>query len=519
MQKARFSRSRFLGARAGVLVGAATLALTGTLAGATASSNGTAAPNALASLVAAVPKLLDGTVPQVVASATRLGAIDPSTPLTLIAPLTLDHQRQLDQYVQAEYTPGSPTFHQFLSPSGFASYFGATTAHIGAVVATLRQLGFSVAAPAANHLFVEFTGPASLVEQTFSTVIERLRLPQAVASLTATRTSFTANVTDLTLPASLSRLISGVIGLNSLDLPQDNLALPTAAARTEEAALLPTLPTVPETGLDGGSAPCAAAIAGLGYTAPQLAKAYNFNGLYAQGLLGQGMTASLVEFSDYHDSNVETVQRCYGDLDTQVARLNIDGGNGDLPGPAEAEDMADIGTMLEMLPQLAKLNVYVAPLTATAEYDLYNAFVTSDTSPVLSSSWGNCEENDSQSGARLFNTVAEEAAAQGQQIFEAAGDSGAVDCRGTPPPTGDSISVMTEAASPYVTGVGGTDLGQRAALGLGHNEDTWNDAGAGGGGQSTYWTMPSWQAALPSATHAAGRHRRRLRCPPGDALS
>jgi kumamolisin len=513
MHTSRSGRRRSSGARAGVLVGAATLALTGSLAAAaitTADSAGTA-PSPVAALVATVPKLLTATVPDVVASATRLGAIDPTEPLTLIAPLTLDHQRQLDQYVQAEYTPGSPTFHQFLTPSGFASYFGATTAHLNAVTATLRHLGFTVAAPAANHLFVEFSGPASLVEQTFSTVIDRLRLPQTAAALTTAATNavtqlttFTANVTDLTIPASLSRLISGLVGLNSLDLPHDNLALPTTAALAKETTLVPTLPTLPETGLDGGSAPCPAAIAGLGYTAPQLAQAYNFNGLYAQGYLGQGMTASLVEFADYHDSNVETVQRCYGDLGTQVQRMNVDGGNGDPAGPAETEDMADIGTMLEMLPQLARLNVYVAPVTATAEYDLYNAFVTSDTSPVLSSSWGNCEENDSQSGARLFNTVAEEAAAQGQQIFEAAGDSGAVDCRGTPPPTGDSISVMTEAASPYVTGVGGTDLGQRTALGLGHDEVTWNDAGAGGGGQSSYWTMPAWQAALPSALHAAG---------------
>ena len=216
------------------------------------------------------------------------------------------------------------------------------------------------------------------------------------------------------------------------------------------------------------------------------------------------MTASLVEFSDYHDANVDTFQRCYGDKATNVTRVDVDGGNGAAPGPAEAEDMADIGTMLEMLPKLANLDVYVAPVTNTAEYDLYNAFASSDNSPVLSSSWGNCEENDSQSGERLFNVIAEEAAAQGQQIFDAAGDSGAVDCRGTPPPTGDSISVEAEAASPYVTGVGGTDLGQRSALGLGHVEDTWNDAGAGGGGQSAYWSMPSWQAAVPSVVHAPG---------------
>jgi kumamolisin len=472
--------------------GAVTLALSGlatsAILEAPASTAGATNP-----LAAAVPKLLANTIPSVISTATRLGAVAPSTAMTVIAPLALSHTNQLNSYVQAEYTAGSPTYHQFLNPTGFANYFGATTARVNAVTHALDALGFTVAPVAANRLYVKFTGPAALIEQTFSTVIDRLRLPGALST-------FTANITNLTLPASLSNLVTGLIGLNSLDTPHDNLAFPTAAVRAQEQ----TLPTLPETGLDGGSAPCLAAIAGAGYTAPQLAKAYNFNGLYAQGFLGQGMTASLVEFSDYHDSNVDTMQRCYGDKSTNVNRLVVDGGNGGVPGAAEAEDMADITTMLEMLPDLANLDVYVAPITATAEIDLYSAFVNNDNSPVLSSSWGNCEENESQSSARLFNIVAEEAAAQGQQIFDAAGDSGAVDCRGTPPPTGDSISVEAEAASPFITGVGGTDLGQRSALGLGHDEDTWNSDGAGGGGQSTYWTMPSWQAALPSAVHAPG---------------
>ncbi len=173
--------------------------------------------------------------------------------------------------------------------------------------------------------------------------------------------------------------------------------------------------------------------------------------------------------------------------------------------------MADITTLLEMVPKLSHLYVYEAPITGgaavlrtgDAEIDLYNAFVTDDAAPVLSSSWGNCEEFQSQAYNDLFATVAEEAAAQGQQIFDAAGDSGAVDCRGSATPTGGSISVEQEAAVPWITGVGGTDLGVESTVaGSGvHDEDTWNDAGAGGGGQSSAWTMPSWQASYLAAAH------------------
>jgi hypothetical protein len=447
----------------------------------------------------AVPaaELLSGTVPAAAEKAANLGAVSPHTALTLVAPLTLSKQAELNAFVQGEYTKGSSNYHEFLTPSTFAAEFGASEAQIKAATQYLTSQGLSVAPVAANHLYLEFSGSVGRIDGTFHTSIDRFKAATG-------DTTFTANDTNITLPQGLGDLVSGVVGMNSLAVPHSMIEPPTKSALALDNARAATTPPAPEQGVDGGTTPCAADIAGAGYTAPQLAEAYNFNGLYGDGYLGQGMTASLAEYDDFHSSNVATVQSCFGDTATTVNRVLVDGGSGGPPGAGEAEDMADITTMLEMLPKLSKLDVYVGPVTNTAEFDLWNEFVTRDDSPVLSSSWGNCEEDDSQSYAGLLNSIAEEAAAQGQQIFEAAGDSGAVDCRGTPFPTGDSISVMTEAASPFVTGVGGTDLGYKSTTGLGHDEDTWNDAGAGGGGQSTYWTMPSWQAALPSAVAAPG---------------
>jgi hypothetical protein len=190
--------------------------------------------------------------------------------------------------------------------------------------------------------------------------------------------------------------------------------------------------------------------------------------------------------------------------------------------------MADIGTLLEMDPKLAHLYVYEAPITGgaalldqgPAEIDLYNAYVSDDKSPVLSSSWGVCEELQSQAYNQLFAVIAEEAAAQGQQIFNASGDSGAVDCRGAAPPTLGSISVEQESAVPWVTGVGGTDLGALSTTsGSGvHDEATWNDGGAGGGGQSIEWTMPNWQAAYLQARHLKPAGARDSCAAPGGQL-
>jgi hypothetical protein len=468
---------------------------------AVASSTGSAAPTTQPGGL--VTRLLNS-VPALVDHALNLGAINPQRRLSVVVPLALPNEAALHRRVTAEYTPGSPDYHRFIDPAEFAQQYGAPPQQVGLVTQTLRNLGLDVSLPTANRLYVTASGPATLLERVFDTSINLFRLPTGL--------NFFANTHDISLPASLVGAVTGVIGL-------DNAARPYPQVDTVKAipAVQPRPSGIGPIAQDGGASPCAAAVAGVGYTAPQLARAYNFNGLYKNGFLGQGMTAALVEFDDYHDSNVGGFESCYR-LHIPVRRHVIDGGTGGQPRGDEAEDMADIGTMLQMLPKLKRLDVYVAPITNLGEIDLYNRFVADHADPVLSSSWGNCEEVLSAADNRLFALITEEAAAQGQQIFQAAGDSGAVDCRGYPTPTEGSVSAMQEAAVPWVTAVGGTDLGQNTANGISltRDEATWNDSGAGGGGVSTLWTMPAWQRALPSARTAPGHTGKPCGAPKGE---
>ncbi len=460
------------------------------------------APNPPTTAVAhPIGTLLD-TVPKLVRSARDLGALDPLRTLHVLLPLALPSQPALDAYAEAVYDPHSAQFHRFLTPEEFGQRFGARPEVVGSVTRALRHLGLRVHAPAPNRLFVEASGPVALVQRAFGT---------ALHTFTLGGRTFFANVSDITLPDALVGSVTGVVGLDDLHRPAPKVrsvgrAHPTAAS-----------PSIGPIGQKGGVTPCPAAVAGVGYTAPQLATAYNFNGLYGKGFLGQGMSAALVEFDDYHDSNVQAVESCYR-LHIPVTRRLVAGGSGGPPAAGEVEDMADITTMLEMLPKLAHLYVYVAPITGVGELQLYSRVVTDNVAPIISSSWGNCEDLNSEADNRLYAAITEEAAAQGQQIFDASGDAGAVDCSGLfPAPTGGSISVEQEAAVPWVTGVGGTNLGERTANGLPgpRDEATWNSNGAGGGGVSTLWRMPSWQYALPSARHAPGANRTACGAPKG----
>jgi|GEM_PF-4819310 len=457
-------------------------------------AGGTSAALASGAGRASASRTLTHTVPRLIHGARDVGAISPAQRISFALALELPQRAALDRYVAGEYMPGSGNFHAFLTPVQFGRRFGAPEAEVQHALAAVRALGLTPAAPSINHLYLQASGTVASVQRAFGVRIDRFRR--------AGGRTFYANTSDIRLPSSLNGLVTGVVGLDSSSLPHSHLMAAPRIVRAPRAAR--------QQGIDGGATPCPQASAGGGYTAPQLATGYDFNGQYAKGFHGEGMSAALLEFDDFHNSNVATVESCYG-LHIPVTRRLVNGGLGGPPASGEAEDMADITTILEMDPKLAHLIVYEAPIIGgaalldqgPAEIDLYNAYVTDDRAPVISSSWGMCEETQSQAYDQLFAAVAEEAAAQGQQIFDASGDSGAVDCRGAATPTTGSISVEQESAVPWITGVGGTDLGvlTTASASAPHDEDTWNDGGAGGGGQSVAWTMPAWQASYLAARH------------------
>jgi kumamolisin len=419
-------------------------------------------------LIGAIACLAIWAVPGSSASAPRRADAGAGTN-RLILTLALEHQSALEHYLAALDRKGSPEYHHFLTPAQFTARFGASRQQVSEVLTRLRALGYTDSTVSSNRLYL------------------------SVKAAAGRRANATGN-----LRASLGGLIAGVITPAQMPTLTPEISSLRAGASTTRAA--GTAPV--RAGVDGGSTPCPAAAGAGGYTAPQLASAYDFNGIYAQGFHGEGMSAAVLEFGGFHNGNVTGFFHCYG-LQTQVSRVLVEGGAGASAGASETEVALDIEVLTEMAPKLARLYVYEAPNTGPGELGAYNAFVTQDRAPVLSVSWGDCEEGASQSYEQLLATIDEEGAAQGQQIFVASGDAGSKGCASEPLPTGASISADTEASLPWVTGVGGTDLSQGSTQ-VGatvHREDVWNDGlGAGGGGQSVTWTMPSWQQSYLAAT-------------------
>ncbi|MCP5052713.1 MAG: S8 family serine peptidase [bacterium] len=132
-----------------------------------------------------------------------------------------------------------------------------------------------------------------------------------------------------------------------------------------------------------------------------------------------------------------------------------------------------------------------------------------DKNSIISISWGTPETFLDKNGE--METVLENAKSQGITVCAAAGDGGSSDERD--PKTGDSIPAFDNKAHPnypassaYVLACGGTQLVSENSI---WKEVVWNTqgkgGGAGGGGVSDLFNLPSWQSDaginIPSANN------------------
>ena len=423
------------------------------------------------------------------------GAV-PGAPLSSSAPLDVDvvltprDPAALAAFARAVTTVGSPVQARFLRPGEFASRFGATPSAINSVTAVLRAAGLRPGRVSSNGLSIPVRATEGAISKAFSTGLRQYRLRD-------NRTVF-ANTAAPLVPASAAPDVQAVVGLDNLAVPVPALRpAPAGAPATSGSAATPAAATShskPEGG-DSGPQACSTAdsdaAAEDAETTNQVAAAYGFPSVYGQGDLGSGTTVALYELQGYGTGDIAAYQSCYG-TDSPVTTVDVDGGPARGSGVGEAD--VDIEQIVGLAPG-ADILVYEGPNTDTGAYDTYNAIVSDDDAPIVSTSWGLCEPEEGSAPASAEDVLFEEAAAQGQGVFAAAGDQGSEDCVSNGD-SGDFLAVDDPSSQPFVTGVGGTSW---VAAGTPPDETAWNDGptccwGAGGGGVSTFWTMPSYQS-------------------------
>ncbi|HEV3213578.1 MAG TPA: protease pro-enzyme activation domain-containing protein [Acidimicrobiales bacterium] len=452
------------------------------------------APRAVGSRVVAAAKLPAGT--------RVLGAVPRTQRVQVSVFLQPRSAAALASFAAQVSNVHSPQFRHYLARGAFAARFGPTLGSITAVESFARRAGLHVSALSANHLALSLTGTAGSFSSAFSTRLSEVRLPDGSRGR--------ATTAPLRLPATIAPSVVAIVGLNNVVRAHTSLRRVNQLRRPTKR-IGRSFPTVRPRAIPGAPSACgaASAVTQLGFggiTDDQVAHAYGADGLYSAGDLGAGQTVAIFELEPFLKSDVRAFEQCYlgADKTSQLSVVNVDHGPG--AGPGSGEAALDIENVAAIAPA-AKIVVYQAPNTGAGSLDTYNRIVSDDTAQVVTSSWGFCETdqlNLSPGATAAESLIFEQAAAQGQTVFNAGGDAGNDSCAyNSGFPTNPVLSVGDPASQPYVVGVGGTTA---ISVAQPPKEQVWNDGafgGAGAGGISVIWTQPPWLGASANARSSA----------------
>ncbi|MDE3210252.1 MAG: S8 family serine peptidase [Pseudomonadota bacterium] len=236
--------------------------------------------------------------------------------------------------------------------------------------------------------------------------------------------------------------------------------------------------------------------AGTSFTPPQLGALYRF----PAGTDGSRQTVAIIELGGgYRQADLDTYFKGLGLAVPSVTAVPVDGGSNAPGSAADGEVMLDIEIAGALAPA-AKLVVYFADNTDQGFYNAISGAAHSASQPatVMSISWGAPEDGWSAASRNAMESALEDAAALGITVTVAAGDNGFTDGEADGKP-----HVDYPASSPSVLACGGTTL--VAGADAIRSEVVWNETasgnGATGGGVSTAFARPAWQAGagVPAA--------------------
>jgi len=429
---------------------------------------------------------------------TEVGSAPAPQPIDVVLPLAAD-EAGLERFAIAVTTPGSPEFGRYESIAQLARRFGASASTGHRVLRYLRRVGATAVRLDATGLFADATISAGLAERLFATRLAVFR--------TASAARYIAPTDAFSVPSALHGLVTGVVGLDTRPLFASPVELRRAAGVTAQAhATQQQASVAPPSGTPSG---CAAAVSAGGFTPNQYLTAYGYDPLHAAGIDGQGERVALIELDGFREQDIRTFVRCFG-LGLPAIRGFGVGFRKMLP--AGAESTLDLELLDAAAPRLKAIDVYethadAADTLRALTAPLQNRGLEPE---VISASLGLCEpftyEAVHRSGLIASEGALAEAVASGITFLASSGDSGSADCIFGDEPV-DELAVNYPASSPWVTGVGGTNLILAPDNKI-DDQPVWNDAGldpgsAGGGGSSLLFLRPPFQTGTVSANRRA----------------
>ncbi len=387
--------------------------------------------------------------------------------LQLILKRSPQQEATLQQRIRDLHTPGTASYHQWLTPEQFGEQFGPNDEDVQTIESWLQTQGFQVQKVNPGKQTLEISGTVGALQQAFHTSIHKY---------VVNGQQHYANATDPEIPVALAPVVGGFVSLNNFHVRHysHNLGSAQYDPKTHRATPQWTLP--------GGT------LGNVYALGPEdFATQYDVTPLYnaTKPLTGTGQTIAIINEANINLNFVNNFRSLFG-LPTSSPQVIIDGndpgidGNNNPDGSNGASDEAylDVEWSGAVAPG-ATIALVIAGDTSM-ENGLFLAAeraVYSNIAPVMSISFGECEI---QLGATNFflQGLWEQAAAQGITVMVSTGDSGSAGCDNPDTETvaNQGLAVNGFASTPFNVAVGGTDFYYPNAAAIATYWNTTNDS-------------------------------------------
>jgi subtilase family serine protease len=431
----------------------------------------TASSAARAQLLSKQPNSLVDLSP-LVAKSTLLSAMDGAKEISVVLVLPLKHAEEAAEFAERVSTPMDPLYGKFLTPEQFAAAYGADEGDYAAVKAWAVANHLKISDESVSRTTLAVRGTVSQFETLFNTHLNHYRSPKG--------DEFYSAESKPMVPAAIASRLKGVIGLTNSKQYASHVRVQQKFGET------PAAKAITDT---GGTGP------GAAFSPGDIRSLYNIDDVVGYAVK---QTVALFEQGGYAVSDITRYRKEFSVPDVPVKPRLVNGFGGGIDDPnVELEAVLDIDMCIGLNSLLREVLVYEDgddPF-GVALLDAISDVASDDKAQVLSISYGLDEFLQGNAQMAAEGQVFVQLAAQGITVFVSAGDGGAYGDEGF------GLNVADPASQPDVTGVGGTSMvthpnakGQPLYIAEQVWNDLWLGAGATGGGVSSYWSIPDYQA-------------------------
>ena len=363
----------------------------------------------------------------------------------------------LNRLIDQQHDKQSSSYHNWLTPEQYGAQFGAAEQDLQQITGWLQQQGFRIDSVARGRQWIEFSGTAAQVENAFHTEMHHYVVKGE---------QHVANAGDISLPMSLASVVEGVLSLHNFRKQAAHskaFQLQRNEATGKMARMAELVPA--QKGVSAAAAPNLTTGSGNHYLTPgDYAHIYNTLPLLNSGVNGTDVSIAIVGRTDINLSDVQAFRHIFG-LPANDPTFIVNGVEPPVIGD-ELESDLDVEWSGAVAPNAAIKFVTSLSTFTTDGIDLSTSYIVDNrVAPIMSISYGQCEAYLGPAENAFYNSIYQQAAAEGITVFVSSGDNGPAACDYPEQysPALNGLNVSGLASTPYNVAVGGTQFNEKGA--------------------------------------------------------